>query len=65
MTLPGLGAQSEALVLKNVPDIRNSRVIDVVRELQSFGVAVQIVDPLADPRNVGGIWRRNIRHRRA
>jgi UDP-N-acetyl-D-glucosamine/UDP-N-acetyl-D-galactosamine dehydrogenase len=38
---------------------------DVVRELQAFGVAVQIVDPLADPRNVGGIWRRTIRHRRA
>jgi UDP-N-acetyl-D-galactosamine dehydrogenase len=34
---------------ENVPDIRNSRVIDVVRELQSFGVKVQIADPWADP----------------
>lgn len=34
---------------ENVPDIRNSRVIDVVRELQSFGVTVQVTDPLADP----------------
>jgi UDP-N-acetyl-D-galactosamine dehydrogenase len=33
---------------ENVPDIRNSRVIDVVRELQSFGIKVQIADPLAD-----------------
>jgi UDP-N-acetyl-D-glucosamine/UDP-N-acetyl-D-galactosamine dehydrogenase len=33
---------------ENVPDIRNSRVIDIVRELQSFGVDVQIADPLAD-----------------
>jgi UDP-N-acetyl-D-glucosamine/UDP-N-acetyl-D-galactosamine dehydrogenase len=33
---------------ENVPDIRNSRVIDVVRELKSFGVKVQIADPLAD-----------------
>jgi UDP-N-acetyl-D-glucosamine/UDP-N-acetyl-D-galactosamine dehydrogenase len=33
---------------ENVPDIRNSRVIDIVRELSSFGVAVQIADPLAD-----------------
>jgi UDP-N-acetyl-D-galactosamine dehydrogenase len=33
---------------ENVPDIRNSRVIDMVRELQSFGVKVQIADPLAD-----------------
>ncbi|WP_454646327.1 nucleotide sugar dehydrogenase [Bradyrhizobium liaoningense] len=33
---------------ENVPDIRNSRVIDIVRELQSFGIIVQIADPLAD-----------------
>jgi len=33
---------------ENVPDIRNSRVIDIVRELVSFGVAVQVHDPLAD-----------------
>jgi UDP-N-acetyl-D-galactosamine dehydrogenase len=37
---------------ENVPDIRNSHVIDVVRELQSFGVKVQIADPLADPHAV-------------
>jgi UDP-N-acetyl-D-glucosamine/UDP-N-acetyl-D-galactosamine dehydrogenase len=37
---------------ENVPDIRNSRVIDVVRELKSFGVKVQIADPLADKRAV-------------
>ncbi|WP_315729584.1 MULTISPECIES: nucleotide sugar dehydrogenase [unclassified Bradyrhizobium] len=37
---------------ENVPDIRNSRVIDIVRELQSFGVDVQIADPLADERTV-------------
>ncbi|WP_024512120.1 nucleotide sugar dehydrogenase [Bradyrhizobium sp. ARR65] len=37
---------------ENVPDIRNSRVIDIVRELQSFGVNVQIADPLADPHTV-------------
>jgi UDP-N-acetyl-D-glucosamine/UDP-N-acetyl-D-galactosamine dehydrogenase len=32
---------------ENVPDIRNSKVADVVNELQSFGVTVQVVDPLA------------------
>jgi UDP-N-acetyl-D-galactosamine dehydrogenase len=37
---------------ENVPDIRNSRVIDVVRELQSFGITVQISDPFADPHGV-------------
>ncbi|MCG2632700.1 nucleotide sugar dehydrogenase [Bradyrhizobium sp. WYCCWR 13023] len=37
---------------ENVPDIRNSRVIDIVRELQSFGLTVQITDPLADAHTV-------------
>ena len=32
---------------ENVPDIRNSKVIDVVRELQRAGVGVQLTDPLA------------------
>jgi UDP-N-acetyl-D-galactosamine dehydrogenase len=34
---------------ENVPDTRNSKVIDVIRELQSAGIAVQVHDPLADP----------------
>ncbi len=33
---------------ENVPDIRNSKVVDIVRELESFGVTVQVHDPLAD-----------------
>jgi UDP-N-acetyl-D-galactosamine dehydrogenase len=37
---------------ENVPDTRNSRVIDIVRELQDFGIAVQIADPLADAASV-------------
>jgi UDP-N-acetyl-D-galactosamine dehydrogenase len=32
---------------ENVPDIRNSKVIDIVRELESFGIRVQVHDPLA------------------
>jgi len=32
---------------ENVPDIRNSKVIDVARELQRVGVDVQLADPLA------------------
>jgi len=34
---------------ENVSDIRNSKVADVVKELKSFGVKVDIVDPYADP----------------
>ncbi|MCA0303469.1 MAG: nucleotide sugar dehydrogenase [Proteobacteria bacterium] len=33
---------------ENVPDIRNTRVIDIVRELEDFGIAVQLQDPEAD-----------------
>ncbi|MDH4092127.1 MAG: nucleotide sugar dehydrogenase [Cyclobacteriaceae bacterium] len=33
---------------ENCPDIRNSRVVDVIRELESFGTLVDIYDPLAD-----------------
>ena len=32
---------------ENVPDIRNSKVIDVARELQQVGADVQVADPLA------------------
>jgi UDP-N-acetyl-D-galactosamine dehydrogenase len=34
---------------ENVVDIRNSQVVDIVREFQSFGIAVQVHDPLAEP----------------
>jgi UDP-N-acetyl-D-galactosamine dehydrogenase len=33
---------------ENVPDLRNTRVIDIVRELETYGVHVQIHDPYAD-----------------
>ncbi|MTI45788.1 nucleotide sugar dehydrogenase [Roseibium hamelinense] len=33
----------------NVPDTRNSKVVDLVRELEDFGAAVHVFDPLADP----------------
>jgi UDP-N-acetyl-D-galactosamine dehydrogenase len=49
------GKAGSALVMglafkENVPDLRNSRVIDVIRRLQSLGHDVAIHDPLADPR---------------
>lgn len=31
-----------------VPDVRNSRVADLVAELRDFGVTVQVCDPIAD-----------------
>ena len=45
-------ARSTVLVLgitykENCPDIRNSRVIDIITELQDFGVNVDVYDPWA------------------
>jgi UDP-N-acetyl-D-galactosamine dehydrogenase len=34
---------------ENCSDLRNSRVIDVIQELQSFGIEVHVHDPVADP----------------
>jgi UDP-N-acetyl-D-galactosamine dehydrogenase len=33
---------------EDVPDTRNSRVVDIIRELESFGLSVQVHDPMAD-----------------
>ncbi|MBS1544532.1 MAG: nucleotide sugar dehydrogenase [Bacteroidetes bacterium] len=37
---------------ENCPDIRNSRVVDVIQELQSYGAEVDVYDPHADPAEV-------------
>jgi UDP-N-acetyl-D-galactosamine dehydrogenase len=49
--------ESKVLVLgvtfkENVTDIRNSKVVDVVRELMDFGVNVHLFDPHASPNEV-------------
>ena len=50
--MPVKGAHINVLGLtfkENCPDIRNSRVIDVVHELASYGADVHVHDPVADP----------------
>ena len=37
---------------ENIADVRNTRVIDIVRELQSFDIRVQVHDPMADSKDV-------------
>ncbi|MGI6855631.1 nucleotide sugar dehydrogenase [Mesorhizobium sp. 1B3] len=37
---------------ENCRDIRNSRVVDIVRKLRGFNVAVDVHDPEVDPRDV-------------
>lgn len=49
--------KSRVLVLgitfkENCPDIRNSRVIDIIRELKDFDVKVDVYDPWADAQEV-------------
>jgi UDP-N-acetyl-D-galactosamine dehydrogenase len=34
---------------ENCADIRNSKVVDIIRELESYGVSVFVTDPAADP----------------
>lgn len=34
---------------ENVPDTRNSKVVDIIQELKDSGVTVQVTDPLAIP----------------
>ena len=46
--------QSNILILgltfkENCPDIRNTRVIDIIKELQGYNVNVDVHDPWADP----------------
>jgi UDP-N-acetyl-D-glucosamine/UDP-N-acetyl-D-galactosamine dehydrogenase len=52
---PSRNGQLEVCILglsfkENVPDLRNSRVVDVVEELADYGIAVTVCDPLADTR---------------
>jgi len=48
------GKAGSALVMgltfkENVPDLRNSKVVDVIRRLETLGHKVTVHDPLADP----------------
>ena len=37
---------------ENCPDIRNTKVVDIYREMKEFGVEVDVYDPWADPKAV-------------
>ena len=50
----GLGRASPVVTVlgvafkEDVPDIRNSKAVDIVREVASFGIRVQVADPEVD-----------------
>ena len=53
--LPVAGARVLVLGItfkENVPDIRNSKVVDFIKELMVYNVNVQVVDPKAEPQEV-------------
>ena len=37
---------------ENCPDVRNTKVVDVIKNLEDYGTKVTIYDPLADPEEV-------------
>lgn len=50
-------AGSRALILgitfkENCPDVRNTRVVDIIRRLREYGMEVDVYDPWADPGEV-------------
>ena len=55
LILRGFAVNKEPIIVlgltfkEDVPDTRNSRVVDVIRELQSFGAQVFVHDPVAQP----------------
>jgi len=68
MILKGITIQGSVVTVagitfkENVSDIRNSKVIDIVRELEDFGIHVQATDPLANPDDVENAYGLKLFH---
>lgn len=45
---------------ENVPDIRNSKVVDIISELSSFGIEIDICDPVAEADEVAHEYKLNL-----
>jgi UDP-N-acetyl-D-galactosamine dehydrogenase len=54
MMLRGIqGSGARVLIMgmafkENCPDLRNTRVVDVIKELTEFGITIDVYDPLVD-----------------
>ena len=55
MTVAGLAPRNSRTVIlgltfkENCPDVRNSKVNDIIRELRKYGIQPMVTDPWADP----------------
>ncbi len=62
MTTDGIAVKgAKVLVLgltfkENTPDLRNSRVVDILNELADYGVDVDVMDPWADPQEARELY---------
>lgn len=45
---------------ENCPDVRNTKVVDIIKELEEFGVDVLVHDPVADKEEVWEEYRINL-----
>src|SRR5699024_148597 len=45
---------------ENLPDVRNTKVVDVIKELEEYGVDVKVVDPVADKEDLWHGYRINL-----
>ncbi len=45
---------------ENVADVRNTKIIDIIRELEEYGVDVLVHDPVADREDVWNAYRINL-----
>jgi len=67
MVAQGLALQgARVLVLgitfkENCPDLRNSKVVDVIQELQAYGLAVDVMDPQASPQGVSAEYQLSLK----
>jgi len=41
---------------ENCPDVRNTKVVDVINELEEYGVEVEIIDPVADQEELKTVY---------
>ena len=41
---------------ENCPDVRNTKVIDIIQELEGYGIQPMVCDPLADPAEVKKLY---------
>lgn len=44
---------------ENCPDVRNTKVVDIIKELKEYGVDVKVVDPVADKEDLWNAYRIN------